>query len=305
MIISSATPLSVPIYRTSDGQQAMLAWYDACLAALPVACESLTVPTRYGETHLLACGPADAPPLILLHGTEGTALSWRHQFADLSATYRVYALDVIGSAGKSAPVRPEYNSAAYAEWLADVLDALQVDSATFIGISNGCWLIFKLAALAPERIHRVVLLSVNGMVPVRFPFHLARYRFADALRNLAGDYLITRPLVRRAFMRTVRSGQVVDEHEIEWFYVLARHYRFAYPPGRLHDDDQRLLTAPSLLLMGERDLFFDRRAAIAQARRILPGLRHAEILPGVGHGMIIDHPALVNAHILAFLHDGA
>lgn len=279
----------------------MLAWYDACLAALPVACESLTVPTRYGETHLLACGPTDAPPLVLLHGTEGTALSWRHQIADLSAAHRVYALDVIGSAGKSAPIRPAYDGSAYAEWLSDVLDALRLDAATFVGISNGCWLIFKLAALASERIRRAVLLSVNGMVPVRFPFHLARYRLADSLRNLAADHLLSPTLVRRAFLLSIPRGQTVDEHEVEWFYVLARHYRFAYPPGRLGDDIQRLLTAPSLLLMGERDLFFDRRAAVAQARRVLPGLRGAEILSGVGHGMIIDHPRLVNAHILAFL----
>lgn len=301
MIISSLP--YVPVYRTSDGQRAMLAWYDACLAALPVACESLTVPTRHGETHLLACGPADAPPLVLLHGTEGTALSWRHQLADLSAAHRVYALDIIGSAGKSAPVRPEYDGSDYAEWLAGVLDALHLNAATFVGISNGCWLMFKLAALAPERIRRAILLSVNGMVPVRFPFFLARYHLTDTLRNLAADHLITRSLVRRAFLLTVPRGQPIDEHEIEWFYVLARHYRFKYPPGCLSSEEQRRLTAPSMLLMGQRDHFFDRRAALAQARRVLPGLRRAEILPGVGHGMIIDRPALVNSRILAFLRD--
>ena len=303
MTISTPTPVRVPVYRTPEGQRAMLAWYDACLAALPVACESLTVPTRHGETHLLACGPRDAPPLVLLHGTEGTALSWRHQLAALSTDHRVYALDVIGSAGKSAPVRPPYDGAEYGEWLHDVLDALRLDNATFIGISNGCWLIFKLAALAPERIRRAVLLSVNGMVPVRFPFHLARFRLADTLRNAAADHLLTRQLVRRALLASAPRGQPVDEHEIEWFYILARHYRFAYPPGRLHDAAQRQLTAPALLLMGERDMFFDRRAAVAQARRVLPDLRHAAILPGVGHGMIIDRPSLVNAHVLAFLKD--
>lgn len=283
----------------------MLAWYDACLASLSVACDSLTVPTRHGETHLLACGPSDAPPIVLLHGTEGTALSWRHQLADLSAGHRVYALDVIGSAGKSAPVRPAYDSSAYAEWLSDVLNVLKLNDATFIGISNGCWLIFKLAAVVPERIRRAVLLSVNGMVPVRFPFFLARYRLADALRNLAADHLITRRLVRRAFLLTVPRDQAVDEHEIEWFYVLARHYSFKYPPGCLSSDEQCALTAPSMLLMGQRDYFFDRRAALAQARRVLPGLRRAEVLPDVGHGMILDRPTLVNSRILAFLRETA
>lgn len=298
-------PADASVYRTLEGQRAMLAWYDACLAALPVTCDSRTVSTRHGDTHLLVCGPEDAPPLVLLHGTEGSALSWRHQLADLSAAHRVYALDIIGSAGKSAPTRPAYDGAGYAEWLADVLDALGLDAATFVGISNGCWLIFKLAALAPRRIRRAVLLSVNGMVPVRFPFHLARYRAADALRTVAADHLLTPALVRRAFVVSMPRGQQVDEHEVGWFYVLARHYRFKYPPGRLSDDDQRRLAAPAMLLMGERDLFFDRRAALAQARRVLPDLRRAEILPGVGHGMIIDRPALVNTRILSFLRETA
>ena len=77
------------VYRTDAGWRAMMAWYDACLARLPVPCEALTIPTRHGETHLLACGPEGAPPVLLLHGTEGSALSWRYQRAALAPRFRV------------------------------------------------------------------------------------------------------------------------------------------------------------------------------------------------------------------------
>jgi pimeloyl-ACP methyl ester carboxylesterase len=292
------------VYRSDAGWRAMMAWYDTCLTRLPVVCEALTIPTRHGETHLLACGADSAEPVLLLHGTEGSALSWRYQLAALASRYRVYALDIIGSAGRSAPTRPSYGGSGYAEWLEDVLDALSLHKAAFVGISNGCWLIWKLAAHAPERIGRAVLLSANGLVPVRFPFTLARYRAADLLRTHVASRFLTPALVRQAFQRTLAPGAAIDEDEVEWFSLLLKHYRFAYPPDVLPDATQALLTAPALLLMGARDLFFDARSAVAKARRILPHLRHAEILPDAGHGMILDSPAVVNARILEFL-DGA
>jgi pimeloyl-ACP methyl ester carboxylesterase len=292
------------VYRSDAGWRAMMTWYDACLARLPIVYEALTIPTRHGETHLLTCGNGGAEPVLLLHGTEGSALSWRYQLAALASSYRVYALDIIGSAGRSAPTRPPYGGSGYAEWLEDVLDALSLHRAAFVGISNGCWLIWKLAAHAPERISRAVLLSANGLVPVRFPFTLARYRAADLLRTHVASRFLTPALVRQAFQRTLAPGAAIDEDEVEWFSLLLKHYRFAYPPDVLSDAAQALLTAPALLLMGARDLFFDARSAVAKGRRILPHLRHAEILPDAGHGMILDSPAVVNARILEFL-DGA
>lgn len=289
------------VYRSDAGWRAMMAWYDACLARLPVPYESITIPTRHGDTHLLACGPVNAPPVHLLHGTEGSALSWRHQLDALTPGFRAYALDIIGSAGRSAPTRPAYDGAGYAEWLEDVLDGLALPEASFIGISNGCWLIWKLAARAPKRITRAILISANGLVPVRFPFILAQYRATDLLRTHVASHFLTPALIHRAMRRALPPGARVDEDEVEWFYLLLKHYRFAYPPGVLRDSEQALLSAPSVLLMGERELFFDRHAALAQARRVLSSLRHAEIVPGVGHGMTLDNPALVNARILQYL----
>lgn len=40
--------------------------YRALLRLWPVASEHLTVPTHLGETFVVASGPADAPPLVLL-----------------------------------------------------------------------------------------------------------------------------------------------------------------------------------------------------------------------------------------------
>ncbi|HEX8033041.1 MAG TPA: hypothetical protein VF510_04305, partial [Ktedonobacterales bacterium] len=74
------------IFSSHAGYAAMQAWYAALLAKNQISYESHIVPTRFGDTHLLAAGPADAPPVILLHGMEGTALSWRYQLDALSSS---------------------------------------------------------------------------------------------------------------------------------------------------------------------------------------------------------------------------
>lgn len=292
-------------YTSEAGYATMMKWYATSVARSPIPYESITVPTRYGETHLLAAGPADAPPVVLLHGMEGTALSWKPQVTTLHTAFRVYALDIIGSCGKSAPVRLSHENGEYGEWLADVLTGLGLERASVVGISNGSWMVMKLAAHAPERIEKAVLMSMNGLVPVRFPFRLVRHVEKDAIRSLVAGVsgrVVTRDTVRLAASLFMRSrGAQPDADDLEWFYLLLRHYRYRFPPGPVSDDELRKLAAPTLVMMGERERFFDVHAALGRARQLLPDLRAGEIIPGVGHNMATDNPTLINARLMRFM----
>jgi len=55
------------------------------------------------------------------------------------------------------------------------------------------------------------------------------------------------------------------------------------------------------VLLGEREIFFDPRAVIAQAHRVLADLRVAEVVPGAGHALASDRAAFVNERALRFL----
>jgi pimeloyl-ACP methyl ester carboxylesterase len=56
--------------------------------------------------------------------------------------------------------------------------------------------------------------------------------------------------------------------------------------------------------MGQYDRLVKVKAAIERARKLLPNLRAAEIVPDVGHLMNTEKPYLVNTRILNFLKDG-
>lgn len=62
------------IFKTEAGGREILRRYEQNLAHWPVPAEQLRVPTREGDTFVLVCGPEDAPPLLLLHGSGSNAM---------------------------------------------------------------------------------------------------------------------------------------------------------------------------------------------------------------------------------------
>src|SRR5690606_34107482 len=69
-------PVVTGIYTSQAGARAVEETYRRLLAGWPVPAEHLRVPTREGETFVVASGPPDAPPLVLLHGSGSNALMW-------------------------------------------------------------------------------------------------------------------------------------------------------------------------------------------------------------------------------------
>src|SRR5919106_680286 len=74
--------------------------------------------------------------LLLIHGMAGSSETWREVLPQLSRRYRVVAPDLLGH-GQSAKPRGDYSLGAFAVWLRDFLDALDIREATVIGHSFG------------------------------------------------------------------------------------------------------------------------------------------------------------------------
>lgn len=114
-------------YKSAEGERAVRERYIKFLQYWPVPNRQLRIPTREGETFVVECGPEGAPALILLHGASGNAAMWMADVAAWAEHFRVYAVDVIGDAGLSAPSRPPLVSAAHALWLDDVMHGLSLE----------------------------------------------------------------------------------------------------------------------------------------------------------------------------------
>lgn len=283
------TEAAPSIYKSPAGQQAVAALYDRLLASWPVPSTHLTVPTRHGDTFVVASGEPSAPPLVLLHGAGTNAAMWAADAVEYCRRYRVFAVDLIGEPGKSAPNRPSWEGPAYAQWLADVLDGLQIDRASFVGLSQGAWCALKLAVADPSRVERLALMSPGGIVPDKLSF----------LFRVLPLMLLGRWGSRRV-NRIVLGGQAVAPEVEEVLTVLTTHFRPRVGTLPIFTDAELAqLTMPVLLLIGARDALRDAAKITARMQSLMPQLT-ATIVPDGGHALLNTAP-----RILAFLGEPA
>ena len=152
-------------FRSAEAREQYLAEYDRRAQRWPVPSEIRMVETSYGQTFVRVSGPADAPPLVLLHGAPTNSLMWQPNVAALSAKHRVYAVDTLWDIGRSVYTRPLKGPTDYLNWLDGLFSVLAPGSAVnLMGISHGGWLTGLYAVRFPTRVAKAVLLSPSGTV---------------------------------------------------------------------------------------------------------------------------------------------
>jgi pimeloyl-ACP methyl ester carboxylesterase len=291
-----------PAYKTEDSKARYLAAYEAALAAWPIAYERINVPTRFGATHVIASGPRDAPPLLLLHSLAATTTVWRPNVEALSEHHRTYAVDIIGQTGTSIATTELKSRRDYAAWLEDAMDGLAIEQALFVGCSFGAFLAMSQASLTPKRIARVVLIGPAGtFVGLSWRFHLTM-RLGPMLRRirkLTGDK-------RAPSIEAFRpKGVPVHPEDAAWRRLMSvtmteRAKLNTIDAPAFSRAELGKIRVPVLLLIGEKETLYPPREtldlAIARVRRLT-----GAIIANADHIAAMAQPEDVNARILAFL----
>lgn len=127
-------------------------------------------------------GPADAPVLILFHGFSVSLESFDAWAAELSADYRVIRPDLPGHGLTGPDPQRRYSVPDTANFVGDLLDALQIETAIIGGNSLGGLAAWRYAADHPDRVNALVLVapggySINGVTedPVAVPAAVRAY----------------------------------------------------------------------------------------------------------------------------------
>ena len=161
----------------------------------------------------------EGAPVILLHGFPELAFSWRHQLPALAAAgFRAIAPDQRGYGQSDVPADVRhYRIEALIADIHGLLDALELDSATFVGHDWGALVLWQMAMRAPQRIERLVILNIPHYprLPID-PIQVMRERFGDDfyIVNFQDSDEADRAFSRyptRFFDRMMRRGQVSRE----------------------------------------------------------------------------------------------
>jgi lipase len=107
--------------------------------------------------HTHAFGPVAGPPVLALHGVTGHGRRYRRLAEEGLPEMRVIAPDLRGH-GRST-WEPPWNVEALVADLLDTMDAANVERAAVVGHSYGGLLGMHLAAHAPARVERLVLID--------------------------------------------------------------------------------------------------------------------------------------------------
>ena len=289
---------SKSIYRSPEGEEKILALYESALKQLDIEFGERMVDTRYGDTHIIITGPKEAPPLVILQGgntVSPVTLSW---FLPLTNEYRVYAPDTIGHPGKSSQNRVSPADDSFGKWVVDILDGLSIERAAFIGPSYGAGIILRTAAFAPERISKAVLFVPSGIATGS----ISRMLFKIIIPMFLYQLFPTEKRLLKA-VSPMFSGDV-DEITVEVTGAVFLHYKLETKMPRLTSEEElKNYNAPTLVLAGEKDIFFPAEKIILRAKEIIPNLIAAECLKGEGHFPSIKNLKYINERILRFLKD--
>jgi len=112
------------------------------------------------RVHWVDEGPADAAPVLLLHGEPTWSFLYRKMIPVLvAAGHRCIAPDLVGFGRSDKPASPaDYSYQRHVDWMAElVFDHLDLRDMTFFGQDWGGLVGLRLVADAPDRFARVVV----------------------------------------------------------------------------------------------------------------------------------------------------
>jgi len=100
--------------------------------------------------------------VIFLHGVGCHVEFWERNIAALSPEHRVFAVDIVGF-GRTDKPAVDYTFQLMADFVLDFMKTMGIDKASLVGNSMGGGISMTIAAQAPERVEKIVLVDPVGL----------------------------------------------------------------------------------------------------------------------------------------------
>jgi len=253
------------IYKNEKGKQTILDFYELYIAKLEVNFERVFVETSFGKTHVLVTGPKDGRPIFIFQGgncINPMTLSW---FLPLLQNYRVFAPDTIGHPGFSDENRISARDESFACWISELMGHFDIEKSAFVGPSYGAGIILRLAAFMQEKIACSVLVSPAGiqlgsklemirkiLVPLMLFKLNGSSKQMNKIANIMSDY----------------SMKEIDKEIIGNIFQYVKLEQEM--PKLIEKRELVNYTAPTMVISGEKDVFFPRAKDPENSKRNHP-----------------------------------
>lgn len=251
------------------------------------------------EIYYELSGPETAPVLVLSNGIMMSTASWAYQKAVLNQHLRILLYDCRGMWQSDHPDEP-YSMEQHADDLSGLLDALKIATAHIGGISYGAEVSMVFALNYPEKTESLIV--IDGVSEIHPLLRAQTYPWLLAAER--GDpELLLRTSYHMNFSESwIKANQAFIENSVERFaqidmQAMAHLMRAFFEL----DFTDRLseIEAPTMIIAGEEDLIKGREYADIIANQI-PGSERV-LVPGSGHALCLEKPAVLNSLLLGFV----
>jgi pimeloyl-ACP methyl ester carboxylesterase len=252
----------------------------------------------------------EGPAVLLLHGFPDSARLWHHQIPTLTdAGFRVVAPDQRGFGESDKPQAIEaYGFGHLVSDVLAVLDDAGVERAHVVGHDWGAAVAWAVALLAPERVDRLVALSVGhpsafasrGIEQRRLSWYMLLFQFEEAealLRNddwaLMREWAASHPELEQAIEDLARPGALTAA--LNWYRASLHPRSDLEPRGQLPP-----VRADTLGVFSTGDAFLVEDQMSESGHHVAGEWRY-ERVEGAGHWFMLEQPERVSALLLDFL----
>lgn len=296
--VSPSTPKTYSVFKSRYAQRIYLRAYDLALKGLwGVPYDEKDIKTIYGNAHVIISGPANAQPLVLLHGMNASSTMWYPNVKDFSKTYRVYCIDFILEPGKSLSYGKIESTEDIVKWFDEVFDQLKINNFSIVGASRGGWLAMHLKLHAKHHITKIALLS-----PAQTFTWIKPKR--QVLANIFFTMYPRRPHLRKVMQTlTFNVDQISQLYYNQYFIAVAKTKTktnkslLAMKP--FSEDELKSLKIPVLVLIGDHDII-NNKDGLQRAKDFIPDVQ-AEIVKETSHFLSFDRPQVIDKKVLDFL----
>ena len=246
-------------------------------------------------------------PLVFIHGFGASIYSWRKNLQPISKYHRVCAPDLPAFGYSDKPLDADYSIDAYADFVVQFMDRLQIRKAVLVGHSLGGGIVLSTSLKYPSRVLALILLDAEAY-PINPPLMLkiAKLPILRSIvhraigawvvrislqRSFYNPALITEPLIKEYYRPFLTENgkaapiRVLQAMDFEKLQAL---------PGRYHN-----IRKKTLIIWGREDQI-SRIHLAYKLKRDLPNTQ-LRIIPECGHLVQEEKADAVNRAIIHFV----
>jgi len=249
--------------------------------------------------------PADKTPIVLLHGTAASLLTWNGWTTALKAEHRVIRLDLPGYGLTGPNPDQDYSMNFYCRFLHDFLEKLDVNRFYLAGNSLGGKIAWEYALAFPGNVKKLILIDAAGYPLSHVKLLAVRLAKTPILKNIL-LYVTPRFLVEKSLKEVYADHSKVTDQLVEQYYDMVcragNRAAFAAVAGIMDDSDYlkiNRLQTPTLILWGKADVLLPVENAY-RFEKDLPNNKMV-IFKDLGHVPQEEDPAETVKEVLVFL----